>query len=206
MILTNKQIADKKYYQKNKEKLKKLSLDKYHNDAEKYKEKFKASYKQETKEQRDKRKQSTLNWINDNKELVKHNNLEYYHKNKEKHLIYYKKRSKEKYYTDPVFRLKTILSVTINKRLKNINEDKSKSSLSIIGLNSWNLLKEYIENQWVDGMNWDTYGNKRGYWSIDHIIPLSTAKDEKDVYKLNHYTNLRPMWHVDNIKKGNKKI
>ena len=66
------------------------------------------------------------------------------------------------------------------------------------------LLKEYIENQWVDGMNWDTYGNKRGCWSIDHITPISSAQTEEEIYKLNHYTNLQPMWHIDNIKKSNK--
>jgi hypothetical protein len=39
---------------------------------------------------------------------------------------------------------------------------------------------------------------------IDHIFPISSAKTERDTLALNHYTNLRPMWASDNIKKSNK--
>ena len=30
-------------------------------------------------------------------------------------------------------------------------------------------------------------------WDIDHIVPLSSAKTEEDLIKLNHYTNLQPL-------------
>ena len=30
-------------------------------------------------------------------------------------------------------------------------------------------------------------------WDIDHIIPLSSAKNEDDLLRLNHYTNLQPL-------------
>lgn len=43
-------------------------------------------------------------------------------------------------------------------------------------------------------------------WNLDHIYPLSlldlTAPE--DFKKACHYTNLQPMWFIDNIKKGNK--
>lgn len=44
----------------------------------------------------------------------------------------------------------------------------------------------------------------RGEWHIDHIVALATAKTEADVLALNHFTNLRPMWGPDNLKKGAK--
>ena len=51
-------------------------------------------------------------------------------------------------------------------------------------------------------MNWENAGK----WHLDHIYPVSLAKDEEELLKLNHYTNFQPLWAVDNIKKGNKII
>lgn len=33
---------------------------------------------------------------------------------------------------------------------------------------------------------------------IDHIIPISTATTESDLFKLNHYTNLQLLYYKDN--------
>ena len=51
-------------------------------------------------------------------------------------------------------------------------------------------------------MTWDNYGQ----WHIDHIIPLSSAKTEMEIYELCKYTNLQPLWAVDNLRKNNKLI
>jgi hypothetical protein len=58
----------------------------------------------------------------------------------------------------------------------------------------------HIESQFIDGMSWEN----RSLWHIDHIIPLATAKTEEEILRLNHYTNLRPLWALDNLKKGSK--
>jgi hypothetical protein len=44
----------------------------------------------------------------------------------------------------------------------------------------------------------------RNEWHIDHIVPLSSAKTEDEVYGLCHYTNLQPLWAKDNLQKSNK--
>ena len=49
-------------------------------------------------------------------------------------------------------------------------------------------------------MSWENQGE----WHIDHKIPLSSAKTEEELYKLCHFTNLQPMWAIENIKKGSK--
>ena len=51
-------------------------------------------------------------------------------------------------------------------------------------------------------MTWDNYG-KYG-WHIDHIIPLGTAKTEKDLEKLLHYSNTQPLWAEENLSKSKK--
>ncbi len=61
-------------------------------------------------------------------------------------------------------------------------------------------LKIHVERQFTKGMTWEN----RDQWHIDHIIPLSTAKTEEDVIRLNHYTNLRPLWAKDNLAKSDK--
>jgi hypothetical protein len=51
-------------------------------------------------------------------------------------------------------------------------------------------------------MNWENKG-KIGTdlnigWDLDHIIPLSSAKTEEEILKLNHYTNFQPLCSYTN--------
>ena len=58
-------------------------------------------------------------------------------------------------------------------------------------------------------MNWENRASKtvsgsNTSWDVDHIVPLSTAKNKNDIIRLNHYTNLRPLCAYNNrwIKRG----
>ncbi len=57
--------------------------------------------------------------------------------------------------------------------------------------------KSFIENKFEKWMNWENKGLYNGElnygWDIDHIIPLSFAKTEEELLKLNHYKNLQPL-------------
>ena len=50
-------------------------------------------------------------------------------------------------------------------------------------------------------MTWDNYGHGNNKWHLDHTIPLISAKNIEELYKLSHFTNIRPMWQKYNIAK-----
>jgi hypothetical protein len=109
------------------------------------------------------------------------------------------KRARERRKTDPLFALRNNISRRIRENL--INDYKSESTKTIIGC-SIQELKIYLESMFTEGMYWENYGE----WHIDHIIPISSAKTNEEVYKLNHYTNFQPLWSVDNLRKSNKMV
>jgi hypothetical protein len=147
--------------------------------------------------------------INEYQKEYKKNNLDkvieqnklYYNKNKEKlnKLNYIRTKNRRK--DDPIFKLRSNLNVRIRLFMKSVNIIKNNTTFDIIGCTS-QFLKEHLENQFVGDMNWNNHGLFG--WHIDHIIPLSSAKTEEELYKLCHYSNLQPLWAEDNLKKSNK--
>jgi hypothetical protein len=131
------------------------------------------------------------------REYVKNNKEKVYDRQKK----YVKNRRKE----DPVYHLTFNLRNRLKTYIKLIKTPYKlpKSPIELVGCTA-EKLKEHIESKFVDNMSWDNYGY-RG-WHLDHIIPLCTAKTKEEVYELNHYTNLQPLWAIDNMKKGKKII
>lgn len=66
-------------------------------------------------------------------------------------------------------------------------------------------LKLWLELQFTEGMSWDNYGRGCGKWSIDHIRPCTSFDFIIPEHQTAcfHYTNLQPLWCVDNSSKGN---
>lgn len=97
-------------------------------------------------------------------------------------------------------RMKKVLIDNMPKNKKSTRTNYSEN----IGCTGQELVK-YIENQWTEGMSWDNYGWGKDKWTIDHIRPISNfLKNGEDPRKANHYTNLRPLWFIENMKKGSK--
>jgi hypothetical protein len=87
---------------------------------------------------------------------------------------------------------------------------KSSKTEELIGC-SYEFLKDYLEKQFLPGMTWECYGKKSGgncheVWEIDHIKPVCSfnLEDPEQVKECFHYTNLRPLWKIDNIREGCK--
>jgi len=110
-----------------------------------------------------------------------------------------RKRKKE----DPIFKIKQNLKTRLATAIKRSRWNKTAKFNEYIGC-SLEELKKHIEKQWEIGMNWSNYGRYKNCWSIGYIYPLSLCKDVETAIKACHYSNLRPMWHQDNMKKSNK--
>lgn len=117
--------------------------------------------------------------------------------NKEKIRQTYRAWKQEKLKNDPLFALKNRMSCLFRMALKVRGYGKTTKVASTLGC-EWDELVKHIERQFLPGMSWEN----RGEWHIDHIIPLATAQTEEDVIRLNHHTNIRPMWAKDNLTKG----
>ena len=204
--LERKKLYDKEYKLKNKEKFKEYKKEYYTKNKEYILNKNADYHSKMSDNQKINKLDKTKDWQNNNREKVNKYNLEYYYKNKETVLPRQKQYIANKYKTDINYKLRTILSTIISKQIKKANIKKSKSSLKIVGLPSWNDFKNYIESQFTEGMSWNNYGigANNDTWHIDHIKPISSGINEDEIYSLNHYTNLRPMWCSDNIRKSNK--
>lgn len=63
-------------------------------------------------------------------------------------------------------------------------------------------LRNHIESQWKEGMNWQNYGLKG--WHIDHVKPCSAFDftKESEIRECFNYKNLQPLWALENISKG----
>jgi hypothetical protein len=193
----------RKYYKENREKEVKRSKEKYFKDVEKSRERSKLWNKNNSEKlfelrklNIDKKKEYDKEYRIINKEKRNEYKKTYSEKNREKINQYYSQRKKN----DPLFKLSHIVRSRIYSftKLKNIN--KSNKTFDIIGC-SPELLKKHIEKQFTEGMSWGLMGQ---HIHIDHIIPLSSANTEEEIYKLCHYTNLQPLWAKENLIKGSK--
>ena len=158
-----------------------------------------------------------------NKELLKEYHKKYYQANKEKFSArskyYYQANrdkildkvkenyqnnkeaitahKKERYNSEPLYRLAVLSRCRIVIAFKKQGYTKKSKTQKMLGCSFSDLLK-HVELQFTEGMTWDNQGE----WHIDHRLPLSAATSEDELIKLNHCSNLQPLWELDNLRKG----
>lgn len=101
----------------------------------------------------------------------------------------------------PIWRMTRNVRNRIYMAFKTSTYSKNSKTAKMIGC-SFEELSSKLESQFTDGMTWDNM--KKGGWVIDHRIPLCAARSQDEIEKLNHYSNLQPMWDEDNTIKGGK--
>jgi hypothetical protein len=191
------------FYKKNKE---------WVNENKEKRKEYINNWREENKNVlRYKRKEYEIN----NKELISYHKKKWYENNKDKnrerkkeiyHLNLESEREKKRKYVseriknDPLFKLSFNLRALIRNAIKKKFTEKSKKTIEILGCN-FQEFKIYLESKFDENMTWENHGT---YWHIDHIKPISLAKNKKEVYDLNHYSNFQPLYWKDNLSKGNK--
>lgn len=108
--------------------------------------------------------------------------------------------------TDVSFRLYLSIRSGLVRALSGAGAKKGFCRTEIIlGLSRWDF-KKHIESLWLPGMTWEN--RTQGVWHIDHIMPASIFdhRDPRQVSDCWHYTNLRPLWGIENMRKHDKVI
>ena len=131
------------------------------------------------------------------------NNLE---KLKEYNRIYQRERAQEmskkraeRINSNPLSIFKERIRLLIKGGFYRLKRGKTIKTNEIIGAD-WETVRNHIVSQFKDGMTWEAF--VAGEIHIDHIRPLASATCEEDIIALNHYTNLQPLWCLDNLSKG----
>lgn len=154
----------KKYYEKNRDRIIEKQL-KYDHEHKEHRKKYIKIYNKEHKDQ-----------INEYQKIYKKN----------RHQL-----------------IQVKLSNNLRSRLNKAIKIHSKTGSAVKDLGCTILeLKIHLEKQFKEGMNWDNWS--RTGWHIDHKKPLSKfdLTDRSQFLVAVHYTNLQPMWCIENIKKG----
>lgn len=91
------------------------------------------------------------------------------------------------------FRLRHIIKAVARDNFKRI------SSAELLGC-SMTFFKKHIENKFTEGMSWDRISEIH----IDHKKPCAKfdLTKESEQRLCFHYSNLQPLWKLDNLRKG----
>lgn len=102
----------------------------------------------------------------------------------------------------PEFRMRANLRRRVHKALKGVC--KSASTLDLLGC-LMPELKRHIERLFKPGMTWENYGP---VWHIDHVRPCASFNllDLEHQRACFNWTNLQPLFAVENIKKGDNYV
>jgi len=169
---------------------------------------FKEYYKSQCKEcTKSHRKEYFSNYNKEKSEERKERISNYYKNNPEKKKIsqkrwrdknpsYYRDYQQNRLKTDLIFNLSRSIRTRISKAISRQKFRKKSKTSDILGC-SFSDFKIYIESKFEYWMSWENRGLYNGEfnhgWDLDHIIPISTAKNEEDIIRLNHYTNFQPL-------------
>lgn len=204
--------AKKAAYQKNREHYRAKAKERYSEDPLPFIHRSRARYasrKEETlaksKEYRARNSEAlrarAANYREANRDALNARQIQRQKDNREAFNAYQLQYRLNRYKTDPLYALQMTCRRRILCAMQKGGYKKSTKTENLLGC-SFEDFKTYLEGLFLPGMTWENRG-KFG-WHIDHIYPLSAAKDAAEMERLFHYTNMQPLWAKDNHSKGAK--
>jgi hypothetical protein len=146
-------------------------------------------------------------WVGENRAKTRAHSLQWNRKNGPRvaaHQKAYRKRHPDRAKASRVLwerKPQNRLIRNLRKRLHEFLRQKLGSALNIFSTTPQGL-RDHIQSQFTEGMRWENYGA----WHIDHIRPLSSfdLSDRAEVITASHWSNLRPLWAAENLRKHAK--
>jgi hypothetical protein len=143
-------------------------------------------------------REAEARWRAKNPEKVRAKCAAYRKKNADK----IRERARERYQTEPAFAIKKRLRARLTACIdRGMAEQKWAATMDLVGCSIEDLMT-HLAAGFADGMSWEN----RSEWHIDHIVPCAAfdLNDPEQQRACFHFTNLRPLWREDNMKKGCK--
>lgn len=111
-----------------------------------------------------------------------------------------RERIRERRKTDAHFRVKANLSSRLSHLLQGHGGKQGRKTLDFIGCSRFELMR-HLERQFKPGMAWNNYGSE---WHVDHERPCYTFdfSQHGDARICFHFSNLRPLWATENLRRG----
>lgn len=108
----------------------------------------------------------------------------------------------ENYNTNPNFRIRVLLRSRMYKAIKCQGGDKDESSSGLLGCPP-SYVWDHLQSLFLPGMTLENHGV---LWHIDHVRPCASfdLTDPEQQKACFHWTNLQPLYALDNLKKGCK--
>lgn len=211
-----KATKDKQYREQNQESLRERRKQNYQANQETRIEKtrkYRESHQEWSKEYQKR-------YYEQNKEDILDYHKKYYVENREKVIAYTDKnrkrinrvmaiRTKHRRQEDPHFRIACALRKRLHAYLKYYKANKTVPTFELLGC-SIEQFVSHLEKRFQPGMTWNNYGKwRRGQpmkWVMDHIRPCASfdLTDPDQQKQCFHYTNIQPLWDLDNIIKSDK--
>ena len=125
---------------------------------------------------------------------------DYYEANKSYYQAYYLA-----YHSNPNNKIKGVIRTRYRKAMLAQRLDpKIDDPLELLGIDIEEYVS-YIEGKMKEGRRWETFGNRLGCFSIDHVVALSALNlSDKTTRKFAFsWENTDCLWQSDNKQKGN---